>query len=289
VNGIVLLNKPPGVTSFQALAGLKRALGTKKIGHAGTLDKFAQGLLITAAGNCTRLIRLFTAQEKEYRAVAVFGQGTDTLDPEGTPTGTGPVPQRADLEAVLGRFRGTIQQRPPEYSAVSVGGVRAYRLARAGQEVELAERAVMINELVLEDYAPPRARLRIVCSKGTYIRSLARDIAEALGTRAYLESLMRNRIGPFSVTEAISPDAFDPARHVLEPGDCLARLPGMGRATLVPGGEERVVSGKTLTRELFTAELEEGWNGVFTAPGELIAIVDRTSGILSYVMVLKSR
>jgi tRNA pseudouridine55 synthase len=289
MNGIVLLDKPPGITSFQALGAVKRATGTAKVGHAGTLDKFACGLLIAAVGNCTRLIRLFTAADKEYRGVVVFGQGTDTLDPEGKPTGTGPVPGRDELEGALARFRGLIRQRPPEYSAVSVGGKRAYRQARAGRPVALAEREVSIDELELEDYDPPRARLRVACSKGTYIRALARDIALALGTHAHLEALTRTRIGKFRLEEAVAPAEFDPARHLLGPEAFLPRLDGLARADLRSGLDRHILAGKPLAANLFAGPLQEGWNAVFGAGGELLAVVEREESLLSYVMVLKDR
>ncbi len=232
---------------------------------------------------------LFAAQGKEYRATAVFGVGTDTLDPEGAATGTGPVPSRDELESVLGRFRGVVRQRPPEYSAISVGGVRAYRAARAGSPVELAEREVRINELELEDYLPPRATLRVACSKGTYIRALARDIASALGTCAHLEELTRTRIGTFRVEEAVTPDDFDPARHLLDAGELVGRGCGLARAALRPGREAYVLSGGTLVDDLFEAVPRSGWNAVFGGDGRLLAVVERRDRALSYVMVLGDR
>ncbi|MBN2351177.1 MAG: tRNA pseudouridine(55) synthase TruB [Spirochaetales bacterium] len=290
MNGIVLLNKPPGITSFQALGAVKRKTGTTKVGHAGTLDRFARGLLVAAVGNFTRLMGLFTSQGKEYRAVAVFGQGTDTLDPEGAPSGTGPVPERNEIEGILGRFRGVIRQRPPEYSAVSVGGVRAYRAARAGRIVELDEREVLIDELVLEDYVPPRATLRVACSKGTYIRALARDIASALDTCAHLEELARIRIGGFRVEEAVAPDDFEPARHLIGAEELVRRGCGLARAALRPGLEAHILSGKTLSDGLFeTPPPAAGWNAVFGEDGRLLAVVERRDHRLAYVMVLGGR
>ena len=178
--GIILLDKPAGQTSFQSLGFLKRRLDTRRIGHAGTLDKFAEGLLIVFAGRMTRLCPLATSLDKEYVAVFTFGRGTDTLDPEGEVTAEGPVPTRQELEAVLPEFLGTLSQVPPVYSAVHVNGRRASEAARKGDTVVLQPRTVRIDQLVVLDYRPPDAQLRVSCTKGTYIRSLARDIAERL-------------------------------------------------------------------------------------------------------------
>jgi tRNA pseudouridine55 synthase len=287
MNGIILLHKPAGITSFQALGAVKRKLATGKVGHAGTLDRFAAGLLIAAVGKFTRLIRLFTAEEKEYRATVVFGKGTDTLDPEGEPTGTGPVPARSELEAALPGFRGVIRQRPPVFSAVRVAGVRAHRYARQGRAPELAEREVRIETLRLEEYRPPRAVIGVVCSKGTYIRALARDIAVALGTQAHLETLVRTRIGQFTLAEAVSPDEFDPARDLLGPDAFVGRIAGLGRVSLVPGKKGHILAGRKLEPALFRPPPDPGWNAVFDPAGDLLAIVDRQEGKISYVMVLK--
>jgi tRNA pseudouridine55 synthase len=206
--GIILLDKPPGQTSFQSLGFLKRCLGTRRIGHAGTLDKFAEGLLIVLAGRMTRLCPLAMSLDKEYAAVITFGRGTDTLDPEGEVTAEGPIPSREDLEAVLPEFLGTLSQVPPVYSAVHVNGRRASEAARRGETVTLTPRTVRIDRLDLTEYRPPDAHLRISCTKGTYIRSLARDIAARLGTCAHVSRLRRTRIGGFSVDDAHVPDEF---------------------------------------------------------------------------------
>ena len=196
--GIILLDKPPGLTSFQSLGSLKKCLGTRWVGHAGTLDKFAEGLLIVMVGRMTRLCAVATAFDKEYLATFTFGTGTDTLDPEGAVTGSGPVPTRAELEAVLPEFRGAISQVPPVYSAIHVDGKRASAAARQGETVQLRPRAVTVAALEILDASPrsPDVAFRISCSKGTYVRSLARDIAARLGTVAHVSRL---RGGPASV------------------------------------------------------------------------------------------
>ncbi len=286
MNGIILFAKPAGVTSFQALGTLKKKLNTGRVGHAGTLDKFASGLLIAAAGTATRLVRFFTAQDKEYLAEAVFGAGTATLDPEGEVTATGPVPAADDLERVLSGFRGEIRQRPPEYSAVHVNGERAWRAARRGETVVIKERPVRISSLVLEAYRPPRARLRITCSSGTYIRALARDIAAALGTCAHLAGLERVRIGAFTLAEAVSPADFDPLRHLIPPGRIMARLSGVQVTRVLPGREEHLRTGRALTDGLFDSPPGPGIHAVLDQGESLVAVIDRRDDRLEYVMVV---
>ncbi|MDR2103641.1 MAG: tRNA pseudouridine(55) synthase TruB [Treponema sp.] len=207
-SGLLLLRKKSGLTSFEALYPVKRALGTGKVGHTGTLDKFAEGLLLVLIGRAVKLTPWFSGCEKTYEGVIRFGLETDTLDPEGLPIAEAVPPSREDLEAVLPAFRGEILQRPPAYSAVHLGGKRASRLARSGVEPILPERPVCISELNLLSYEMPLARIRVRCSKGTYIRSLARDIALAARSRGHLISLNRNRVGGFDLSQSfeLSPE-----------------------------------------------------------------------------------
>jgi tRNA pseudouridine55 synthase len=220
-SGLALLRKPEGRTSFQALSPVKRALGSGKVGHAGTLDRFASGLLIALAGSYSRLASYVVSGQKHYRGLASFGTETDTLDPEGKVVATAPLPSREDLELAMGCFRGRIMQRPPEYSAVHVGGKRAYKLALEGKAPELAPRPVEIYSLELLSYEEGKAALEVRCSSGTYIRSLARDLALACGSRAHLRALERLAIGPFRVEDAVGPDEFLPSidLRALSPAD----------------------------------------------------------------------
>jgi tRNA pseudouridine55 synthase len=210
-SGLILLRKPEGLTSFQALFPVKRALGTGKVGHAGTLDRFARGLLVLLTGSYPRLASYVMAGEKTYRGLIAFGSETDTLDPEGAVIAVAPPPTLRDLEAALPAFRGLILQRPPAYSAIHVQGKRAYQLAREGLEPEMKERPVEIFSLELLSYDGGEALVELRCSSGTYVRSLARDIAAACGSRSHLRALERLAIGPFRVEEAVRPEAFDPA------------------------------------------------------------------------------
>ncbi|MDR1444371.1 MAG: tRNA pseudouridine(55) synthase TruB [Treponema sp.] len=207
ISGFLLLDKSPGQTSFEALWAVKKALGTGKVGHTGTLDKFASGLLIVLAGRATRLSPWISHCDKTYLAAIFFGTETDTLDPEGSAAARGPVPSRQQFEEVLPRFRGNILQTPPLYSAIHLDGRRASELARAGEKPEMKARPVTIYELRLVSWEPPLARILVRCSGGAYIRSLARDLALACGSRAHLAELRRLAVAGFSVEAALCPEA----------------------------------------------------------------------------------
>jgi tRNA pseudouridine55 synthase len=284
--GVILLNKPAGATSFAALGTLKRSLGTGRVGHTGTLDRFAEGLLVVLSGRMTRLCAFATTLDKEYLATVTFGQGTDTLDPEGTVTATGRVPERGELEASLGRFRGTISQVPPSFSAVHVNGVRAYKAARRGENPDLAPRTVTVTGLELLNFTPPQASLRVSCSKGTYIRSLARDIAGALGTCAFVSTLRRTRVGGFRVEDAVSPEVFDPHRHVLAPRSLFDSAPGLKIARLRPEWISRARQGTPVNSSSFEETPgKDGLYGAFDSRDDLVAVLERSAGAWKYCAV----
>ena len=210
--GFLAVDKPTGWTSHDIVAKVRRLSGVRRVGHAGTLDPFATGLLIIGVGKATRLIQYVQNTTKTYEATFKLGAETESFDPEGAVTVEADVPPFPALEAVTTsakRFVGAIEQVPPAYSAVHVGGKRAYELARAGQDVEIPARSVTIHTLQIIDYAPPFLDLTITCSPGTYIRSLARDIGRELGTYAYCDALRRTASGSFHVTDAISLGDFD--------------------------------------------------------------------------------
>ena len=190
------------MTSFEALYPIKRENRGRKIGHAGTLDRFASGLMVVLIGGATKLNPVFSSFDKEYIASITFGKETDTLDPEGATIGEAPCPSLEALESVLPSFLGRQMQRPPVYSAIHVNGRRAYQEARKGNEIEMPEREVEISSLELLSFDGSRAVIRASVSKGTYIRSLARDIAIRAGSRGYLDSLRRLRIGPWTLSDA---------------------------------------------------------------------------------------
>jgi tRNA pseudouridine55 synthase len=209
---VLLINKPLEWTSFDVVNKLRYRLKTKKIGHAGTLDPLATGLLIICTGKMTKRINEFQAQEKEYTGKFVLGQSTPSHDLEtevSEPQDISFIRENHIQEAVK-KFIGSIQQVPPMHSAIKVDGKRAYKLARKGKEVELKPREVFIREFEITSAEKPVVGFRVVCSKGTYIRSLARDFGQALGTVAYLSELCRTRIGAFKLTDALTIDQVLP-------------------------------------------------------------------------------
>ena len=212
LDGILIVDKPIGPTSHDIVGLIRRLAATKRVGHGGTLDPFASGVLPVFLGRGTRLVEFHLTDTKAYRATVCFGASSSTDDLEGELTpAAGPAPDQAALEAALSAFTGPIAQRPPAYSAIKVGGRRAYALARAGETVELAARQITIQALSLvawdgADPDRPIAILDVTCSAGTYIRSLARDLGEHLGSAAYLGALRRTAAGPFTIDDVVSLD-----------------------------------------------------------------------------------
>ncbi len=213
LDGILVIAKPGGPTSHDVVALVRRLAATRRVGHGGTLDPFASGVLPVFLGHGTRVVEYHSGDRKGYRATVCFGASSSTDDLEGelVPS-SGPAPTRETVQAALAAFTGAISQRPPAFSAIKVGGRRAYALARAGETVVLAEREVTIHELTMlewdgSDPDRPIAILDVSCSAGTYIRALARDLGDRLGTAAYLGSLVRTASGPFRLDAAIPLDA----------------------------------------------------------------------------------
>jgi len=223
LSGLVLLAKKSGSTSFSSLWDIKHALGTDKVGHTGTLDSFAEGLLVVLTGNLTHLVPHITGFTKTYEAVVCFGKETDTLDPCGKIIKTGAAPSKEALQEILPKFTGALLQVPPVYSAVHVDGHRASDMARRAEkkdvapEIQIDPREIFIYKNELKDFLPATesdtcsyALLEIVCSKGTYIRSLARDIGAALGTCGHLSALRRTTVGPFLLSDAVGYEFLEP-------------------------------------------------------------------------------
>lgn len=207
-DGIILLAKTPGLTSFSSLGSIKRALGTTKVGHTGTLDSFAQGLLVVCTGRLTRLAGCITEFDKSYKAVIKFGEETDTLEYTGEVIRTASLPTPETLNKALEKFKGNILQAPPAFSAVHVNGKRASDLAREGKTVELPPRPVTVFDSQIEetklteDGLVEYARIIFSVSKGTYIRCLARDIGKECGSAAHLVGLYRTKVGNFKIEDA---------------------------------------------------------------------------------------
>ncbi len=207
MDGFLLIDKPSGITSHDAVDAVRRVARTRRVGHAGTLDPFATGLLIVGINKATKKLGDLAGLDKTYEAAARLGATSTTDDPEGVVSFRKPAnqPDQTEVESVFQQFRGSYLQTAPAYSAKKVGGKKLYELARAGRahEVVLPKKTVTITELVILDYAWPDVRFRVSCSSGTYIRALARDIGETLGVGAYLTELRRTKIGAYDVIDAV--------------------------------------------------------------------------------------
>ena len=242
LSGVMLFAKAPGRTSFSSLSTIKKALGTSKVGHTGTLDSFADGLLVVLVGSLTRLVPHITGFDKDYLALVEFGSETDTLDPTGSVIKTAPLPTEEAVRAVLPRFLGDIMQVPPVYSALHVEGKRASDAVRRGEEVSLPARPVHIYSLSLLDFAGKYALLEVRCSKGTYIRSLARDIGEACGSCAHVKALRRLAVGPFTLADAAGASRLgDFTISALTAGQAVPpaeKAAGAGKPKAGKGGDE---------------------------------------------------
>lgn len=277
VDGVLLFDKPAGATSNAVLQRIKRLYRARKAGHTGTLDPMATGLLPICFGEASKFGAGLIDSDKAYRARLQLGVRTDSGDREGTVLETRPVAVSAEmLDAALARFRGEIEQTPPMYSALKRDGKPLYEYARAGVVLERRARAVTIHALTLIGFAPPFVEIEVVCSKGTYIRTLAEDIGGVLGCGAHLTQLRRLRVGPFDVAEAADWDALesldDRARDcLLRPVDCL--VAAYPEVHLDAAGEALVKQGRTLPLRLAPAGPVRlyGVGGRFLGVGEQAA------------------
>ncbi len=214
ISGILNINKGEGLTSHDVVGKLRRILGLRRIGHTGTLDPGATGVLVVCVGQATRIAQYLEAMEKSYVAELVLGTTTTTEDRDGEILQTKPVAvTEKQLEAALSKFRGPIQQLPPMYSAVHHKGRRLYELAREGQVVAREPREVTIHKLELEEFQSPVAKIHVECSKGTYIRTLCADLGAELGTGGHMGKLVRTGVGQFSLDDAVSIEAVEIAKN----------------------------------------------------------------------------
>ncbi|HWH24075.1 MAG TPA: tRNA pseudouridine(55) synthase TruB [Candidatus Limnocylindria bacterium] len=287
VDGVLVVAKAPGPTSHDMVGLVRRLTGVRRVGHGGTLDPFAAGVLPVFIGHATRLAEYHLADDKEYAAEVCFGarSTTDDIDGQLTPTGAA-APTRDQAEAALDSFRGEIEQVPPDYSAVHVGGRRAYELARHGKKPELRPRRVTIKRLELVEWndvdpARPIARLEVACSAGTYIRALCRDLGELLGCGAYLGALTRTVSGPFSLAEAHSIDDVRAAHANGELGALMlppdAGLDGFPRLTLGEGELMILARGQPVS---LPAGAGEGLHRIVDENGRLAAMGRAAGGRL---------
>jgi len=284
MDGLVLLAKPEGITSYQVLGTLKQKLHTGKIGHTGTLDRFAEGLLLVLTGRMTRLSPLFMSLDKTYRAVIIFGKETDTLDPEGKITLEREIPGLKAVQQAIERQIGQIEQIPPVYSAIHINGSRAYQLTRSGNTPQLEPRQVRIDYIRLISYKPPELAVEVKCSKGTYIRSLARDLGRLASSCAHVSRLERTSVGNFYLKNAVAPENFNPESDIIPPVKFLKIFPDIKEITVPDLLSSKIINGQSLSdRQLPAAMLlSDGLYALFSENEQLLAITSRKSGEYSY-------
>lgn len=274
-SGLLVLNKPSGITSRRAVDLVQRVTGQRKAGHAGTLDPLASGVLVVALGQATRLIEYIHQMPKRYEAAFLLGRSSPTDDIEGpvTELPDAPVPSAEELSEAARQLTGGIAQRPPAYSAVKIAGRRAYELARHGRRVEPAPRAVEVYRLEILAYQYPELRLAIQCGAGTYVRALGRDLAAKVGTQAVMSALMRTEIGPFGLDRAVDPRLLSPAtwrRHLLGMVHAVAHLP---QVRLELGEADRLRQGQTLPDRWSRESPKAGPWAALDPEGNLVALV----------------
>lgn len=276
LSGLLNIYKPAGWSSRDVVNRVERLVKTPKAGHAGTLDPLAEGVLVIAVGASTRLITCVQDREKEYHATFQLGCRSDTDDSTGEITAvevTQP-PTLADIETLLPQFTGTIQQVPPQFSAVHVDGKRAYALARQGQAVDIAAREVHVSRLEILNYTWPTLQLLIECGSGTYVRSIGRDLGELLGCGAMMTALLRSRIGPFHATDAVAIDDLQKdniATHLQPPARAVEHWP---QHTCTPIELWDIAHGRKIVLEHLAAGSRVA---LLTPAGELAALAEMQS------------
>lgn len=277
--GIFVIDKPAGLSSAALVAAVKRALGVRKIGHAGTLDPMATGVMVCCLNQATKLARFFLGGEKRYEAALLLGIETDTQDATGTETATRDVPafSKEEVEAALMRFAGNIEQVPPIYSALKHKGVRLYRLARRGRPVQKPPRQVHISCIRLLGMDLPQVRIEVTCSAGTYIRTLCADIGKLLGCGGHMKALRRTAASGFSLDEAVPLESL---KQLAGEGKAFERMISMAEALRgfpeVVAGKEvaaRIGHGRPLSKQVL-GPVDEG-------PKKYIKVVDRDRRLLA--------
>lgn len=280
MNGIVIVDKPQGWTSQDVTARLRRVYATRRIGHGGTLDPMATGVLPVFVGRATRGVEFFEHAEKTYETVLLLGRTTDTQDVTGTTLAEKAVHlSPADIEKVLPRFRGDILQVPPMYSALKVNGKKLYELARKGQEVERQPRPITVFELTNLGFDGTRLSLRVKCSKGTYIRTLCQDIGEALGCGGCMEALRRVRAGEYGIEDAVPLEQLleseTPERYLRGLDTMFAHCPAV---TLTPNQEKRCRNGNP-----FSSPLPQGTYRAYSQSGEFLMLAKVEDGTMTTI------
>lgn len=269
-DGLLVIDKPAGLTSHDVVQRVRKLLGTRRVGHGGTLDPDATGVLLVAAGQATRFFPYLSKADKVYEGVIRLGFATDTYDASGRPSSaeSRDFPSLEDLAEAMKTFEGNILQTPPRYSAKKLGGKPVYKLARANKEFTLEPNAVTVERFALRGFRPPLVDFETKCSTGTYVRSLAHDLGRRLGCGAHLETLRRTSVGPYDLSHAVSLAGLEEAAargqaaaHILPLERLLPEVPGL---TVVPEAEARVRNGVALG----AADISAPPRGVLPFPGE---------------------
>ncbi|MGB6942513.1 MAG: tRNA pseudouridine(55) synthase TruB [Bryobacteraceae bacterium] len=293
MDGVIVVDKPEGLTSHDVVNRLRRLANTRKVGHLGTLDPMATGVLPLVVGRATRLAQFFSSGEKTYDARVQFGWATDTYDREGSPISEPVAPHftRAELEAVLDRFRGTILQTPPPFSAKKVAGTPAYRLARKHIAVELAPVEVRVFELHLLEFDGTTARICLRCSAGTYLRGIAHDAGRELGCGAFLTALRRTVSGEFTEAHARTLEALEDLARAGALGQALIPatdvLPEIPNASVDALTASQIRQGKDFRLSPFTDRSGAKYVKAISPEGDLIAIGEvRLPNLYHPVLVL---
>jgi tRNA pseudouridine55 synthase len=273
VEGVLNIDKPGGMTSHDVVNRIRRLTGIRRIGHAGTLDPLATGVLLLCIGRTTRLVEYLVGHDKVYEVTVRLGQTTNTYDAEGEVVAERPFTQltTTQIEQALAPFRGPSQQKPPIYSAIKKDGQPLYKLARAGVEVDVPAREVIIHTLELLDVALPELRLRVNCSSGTYIRSLAHDLGEALGCGGHVTALRRTAVGDFGVTDAVplaELTAQNWPAYVLAGDTAVTHLP---RLDLTADQTAALQNGQRPPRQ--AGQPQSRWLRAYDAAGQFVGIV----------------
>jgi tRNA pseudouridine55 synthase len=275
LTGLLVLNKPSGPTSRAVVDRVVRCVPGTKVGHAGTLDPLATGVLVVCIGSATRLVELVQELPKSYRTMIRLGGRSETLDAQG-PITTDPsprIPSQPEINLAISALVGEIVQTPPIYSAVKIRGRRAHELARAGRPVQPSPRLVRVDRIAVLDYVWPHLELEIDCGGGTYIRSIARDLGEALGCGAYVDTLARTRIGEFSLTDAVAPEALSTSSIEGHLQPLMAAVPHLPRVVLSAQAVDALAHGRrVLAHEFESTTLSDGDVALVDQAGSLIAI-----------------
>lgn len=275
--GILNINKPAGCTSRDVVNRVQRLVKPAKVGHAGTLDPLATGVLVVCLGGATRLIEYVQRMPKTYQGKFLLGQSSasDDIETDITLLPCAPVPTIEQIEAVLPTFIGTIQQRPPAYSAIKQQGQRAYKLAREGKQVELAERPVEIYEIIVDHYEYPKLQLTLRCGSGTYVRSVGRDLAEALGTKAVMSALERTAIGGFQIEQSLAAEAIELATIESQLQPALKAVSELPRVALSESQWREISHGREIDVQISLSKADE--IAAMNSKGELVALLKPTA------------